>query len=263
MTRAVLTAVAALLCAWMLGPILVVAVLSFSGDAYLAFPPGTYSTRWYARFLADPRWRTALANSALIAVLTCVLATGAGFLAGYAFVRGRLALRGALMSLMLMPLIVPTIITAVALYFLSARLGLVGNLAWMAVAHAVVALPVVLVICQSALQGVDPGLERAALVHGCTRWGVFRRVVVPLALPGVLSGALFAFLASFDELVISLFLAGARGQTLPVRIWNSLTLEIEPTIAAVSTLLVAVTVLALGLDAFLRRGRQGSVGPRP
>lgn len=252
---ALFRALVALLCVWMLGPIVIVAAVSFSGDPYLAFPPSSLSLQWYARFLGDERWRTALLNSALIAAGACVIATALGFLAGYAFVRGRLPFRGALMSLMLMPLIVPTIITAVALYFLSARLGLVGNRAWMAVAHSTIALPVVLIICQSALQNVDETLERAALVHGCTRWGVFRRVVVPLALPGLVSAALFAALASFDELVISLFLAGVRGQTLPVRIWNSLTLEIEPTIAAVSTLLIAVTALALAADTLVRRLR--------
>jgi ABC-type spermidine/putrescine transport system permease subunit II len=152
----------------------------------------------------------------------------------------------------------------VAVYLLSSRLGLVGVRPWIAVAHSVVALPVVLVILQSALRTVDAALEQAAMVFGCTRWGVFRRVVLPIALPGVVSAALFAFLTSFDELVISIFLAGFlagfRSETLPVRIWNSLLLEVEPTIAAVSSLLIAATALALGIDALLRRLRGGPGG---
>jgi ABC-type spermidine/putrescine transport system permease subunit II len=120
------------------------------------------------------------------------------------------------------------------------------------VTHAVVALPLVVIITQSALQAVDPALERAAMVHGCTRWGVFRRVVIPIAAPGIISAALFAFLASFDELVIALFVSGVQAQTLPVRIWNSLTMELEPTIAAVSAILIGMTVLILLLDAGLR-----------
>jgi putative spermidine/putrescine transport system permease protein len=105
------------------------------------------------------------------------------------------------------------------------------------------------------LQGVDPALERAAMVHGCTRMGVLLRVVLPIASPGIISAGLFAFLASFDELVISLFVSGIRAETLPVRIWNSLTLELEPTIAAVSTLLIGVTVVVLLVDLGIRRWR--------
>ena len=252
---ALLRVLLGLACAGLLAPIVIVVILSFSGDAYLAFPPRSFTWHWYARFLGDDRWRAALANSTMIALLACLLATAIGFLASYALVRAKLPLKGALTSAILMPLIVPNVITAVSIYFFSARLGLIGNRAWIAVAHSVIALPIVLLILQSALQGVDVNLERAALVHGCTRWEMFRRVVVPLALPGVISAALFAFLASFDDLVISLFLAGVRAETLPVRIWNSLTLQLEPTIAAVSTLLIAVTVTALLLDVFARRLR--------
>ncbi len=243
----------ALLCLVLLGPIAVVVVVSFSGDAYLAFPPASLSLRWYARFLGDGRWLAALVNSLLAALMCAAIATAAGFLASYAFVRGRLAGRTVLMALALLPLIVPSIVTAIAVYFLSVRLGLIGSRVWLAVTHAVVALPVVLIITQAALQAVDPALERAAMVHGCTRWGVFRRVVLPLAAPGIVSAALFAFLASFDELVVALFVAGVQAQTLPVRIWNSLTLELEPTIAAVSTLLIGVSVLVLLVDYGVRR----------
>jgi putative spermidine/putrescine transport system permease protein len=112
-----------------------------------------------------------------------------------------------------------------------------------------------LLILLSSLQGVDINLERAALSLGSSRFGVFRRIVVPLALPGIFSGALFAFLTSFDELIISLFLAGVRSETLPVRIWNSLHLEIEPVIAAVSAFLIGVTAVILLIDALVRQAR--------
>lgn len=248
-------ALVALLCLLLIGPVLVVVVVSFSGDAYLRFPPTLYSLQWYERFLGDGRWLVALANSAEVAALACVLATVAGFLAAYAFARGVLPFRGLLMALILLPLIVPTIITAISLYFLSARWGLVGSRLWLAVAQGMLAVPVVVVIIQSVLRGIDPDLEKAALVHGASRFGVIRRIVLPLALPGTISAALFAFLSSFDELVVALFLSGVNAQTLPVRIWNSLTLEVEPTIAAVSTLLIAVTLLVLGADQVLRRPR--------
>jgi putative spermidine/putrescine transport system permease protein len=250
-----LRALVVLLCFGLLAPIVIVAIASFSGDGYLKFPPETFSTRWYARFLGDPRWRQAIVNSLMIGVMASALSTALGFLAAYAMVRGQFPFKRVIAALLLTPVIVPHIITAVAIYFLSARFGLVSLRPWIAVAHSVVAMPVVLVILQSALRTVDPTLERAAMVFGCTRWGVFRRVVLPLAMPGVISAALFAFLTSFDELVISIFLAGFRSETLPVRIWNSLLLEVEPTIAAVSTLLIAVTTLALAIDALLRRRR--------
>ena len=165
-----------------------------------------------------------------------------------------------LLSLMLTPIIVPNIITAIAMYFLAGKLDLVGNLLWLGFCHAVIAMPIVLLILLSALQGVDPNLERAALGLGsqphpaCSAASWCRS-----PLPGLMSAALFAFLASFDELLISLFLAGVRAQTLPVRIWNSLNLEIEPTIAAVSAFLIGVTALVLLLDALLRGRRAATM----
>ena len=160
---------------------------------------------------------------------------------------------------MLTPIIVPNMITAIAMYFLSAPLHLVGNLFWVGICHAVIAMPMVLLILLSALQGVDANLERAALSLGASRARLFLKVVVPLAAPGLVSAALFAFLASFDELIISLFLTGIRAQTLPVRIWNSLHLEIEPTIAAVSAFLIAVTGMVLLLDSLLRGRRAATM----
>ncbi|WP_424813494.1 ABC transporter permease [Roseococcus sp. YIM B11640] len=259
MRATLLKALVALLCFGLVAPIVIVAIASFSGDGYLKFPPETLSMQWYARFLGDHRWRAAIMNSVLIGLMASVFSTVIGFLAAYALVRGNFRFKAAITSLLLMPVIVPHIITAVAVYFLSAKMGLVGVKPWISVAHSVVALPVVLVILQSALKTVDPALERAAMVCGCSRFGVFRRVVLPIALPGMVSAALFSFLTSFDELVISLFLAGIRSETLPVRIWNSLLLEVEPTIAAVSTLLIAVTTLALAIDGVIRKLKGGQM----
>jgi putative spermidine/putrescine transport system permease protein len=242
-------------CALLIVPIVIVIVLAFGHQGYLKFPPDSYSLRWFEAFFGDPRWRRALWSSVIIALIACVIATALGFFAAYALVRSRMWAKKLILSFMLMPIIVPHVITAIAMYFLAGQLGLVGNVFWIGLCHAVIALPIVLLILLSTLQGVDVNLERAALSLGSSRTGVFLRVVIPLAWPGITSAALFAFLASFDELIISLFLAGVRSQTLPVRIWNSLHLEVEPIIAAVSAFLIGVTGLILLLDASLRHAR--------
>jgi putative spermidine/putrescine transport system permease protein len=252
----------AALCLLLLAPIVIVVIVSFSGDTYLTFPPSTFALRWYARFLGDEQWRNALWNSLLVAALCSIFATSIGFCAAYAFERASFFGKSLLMGALLLPLVIPSIVTAVAVYYFSIRLGLVGNRVWLAITHTILALPIVMIIARAALKTVDPELERAAAVHGCGNWGVLWRVVLPIAAPGIISGALFAFLTSFDELIIAIFVSGANGQTLPVRIWNSLTIELEPTIAAVSTLLVAVTVVILLADAYLRtrylgRGNNG------
>ncbi|MBV8391796.1 MAG: ABC transporter permease [Alphaproteobacteria bacterium] len=242
-------------CFCLLTPIVIVCVLSFGSEGYLHFPPGSFSFRWFIAFFGDGRWRQSLLTSALIALIACAIATSIGFIAAYALVRGNMRAKKFVLSLMLLPIIVPTVITAIAMYFLTARLHLVGNMVWIGFCHAVVALPVVLLILLAALQGVDINLERAALSLGASRTRVFFKVVVPIALPGVVSAALFAFLTSFDELVISIFLAGSRSQTLPVRIWNSLHLEVEPVVAAAATFLIGVTGLVLLADGGIRRLR--------
>jgi putative spermidine/putrescine transport system permease protein len=243
------------MCVWMLAPIVIVVILAFSGDGYLHFPPSSLSLQWFARLFGDVQWQRAMLTSLIIGVIACVVSTTIGFFCAYAFLRAEFPGKKLLLSLMLTPIIVPNIITAIAMYYLAGKLRLIGNLLWLGLCHAVIAMPIVLLILLSALQAVDPNLERAALGLGSGRLRVFFRVVLPIALPGVMSAALFAFLASFDELLISLFLAGVRTQTLPVRIWNSLNLQVEPTIAAVSAFLIAVSCVILGVDGVLRHRR--------
>jgi putative spermidine/putrescine transport system permease protein len=242
-------------CVWLLAPIVIVVILAFSGDGYLHFPPRSLSLQWFTRFLGDAQWQRAMLSSLIIGAIACVVSTTIGFFCAYAFLRAEFPGKKLLLSLMLTPIIVPNIITAIAMYYLAGKLRLIGNLVWLGLCHAVIAMPIVLLILLSALRAVDPNLERAALGLGSSRMRVFFRVVLPIALPGVMSAALFAFLASFDELLISLFLSGVHTQTLPVRIWNSLNLQVEPTIAAVSAFLVAVTCVILGVDGVLRHRR--------
>lgn len=250
-----ITAYVVAACIVLLAPIVIVCVVAFGGEGYVRFPPSDFSLKWFRIFFGDPSWRRSLVSSTVIALVATAIATVTGFLCAYALVRGNMPAKKLVLSFMLTPIIVPTVITAIAMYFLTARLGFVGNVLWIGFCHAVIALPVVLLILLSGLQGVEPNLERAALSLGASRMRVFFRVVLPIAMPSVLSAALFAFLASFDELIISLFLAGARTQTLPVRIWNSLHMDIEPVVAAAAAFLIAVTGIVLLADGGIRRLR--------
>ena len=247
----------------LLAPIVILVILAFSNQGYMKFPPESFSLKWFVRFFEDPRWQQALWSSVIIALTACVLATSIGLIAAYGFVRSTIRGKKLLLSFMLLPLIVPHVITAIAMYLLSGPFKLVGNVFWIGLCHATVVLPIVLLILLSTLQSVDINLERAALSLGASRLAVFWQIVIPLALPGIISAALFAFLASFDELVISLFLAGVKSETLPVRIWNSLHLQVEPIIAAVSAFLIGVTGTVLLLDALFRKlrlARKSTVG---
>jgi putative spermidine/putrescine transport system permease protein len=252
------TAWAAVVLVFLIAPVAIILIVSFSAADYLTFPPPGWSLRWYARFFSVPEWRRALGVSVQVATLTMVLATALGFLAALGLVRGRFRWKGAVYAFLLSPMIVPTIITAIGLYFFFVRFRATGSLLAMALGHTVLALPVVVIIIAATLQGFDIRYEQAALSLGATRLTTLRRITVPLIAPGVLSAGLFAFLTSFDELLIPLFLSGVEVQTLTVRIWNSLQLEVDPTIAAVSSFLIGVTTAVLGASAFLRGG--GRVG---
>jgi len=247
-----LTALAGAVLLFLIAPVIIILIVSFSGADYLSFPPPYLSLRWYQRFLGTPSWRQAIVVSTQVAVLTMLFATALGLLAALALVRGRFRGKGVIYAVLLSPLIVPTIITAIGLYFFFVRLKATGSIFAMALGHTVLALPVVVIIMAAALQGFDIRLEQAALSLGASRLTALRRITLPLILPGLLSAALFAFLTSFDELLIPLFLSGVEVQTLTVRVWNSLVLEVDPTIAAVSSFLIGVTTVVLGASALLR-----------
>lgn len=238
---------------FLIAPVVIILIVSFSAADYLSFPPPGLSLRWYQRFFVGAVWRKAIGVSLQVALLTTVFATLAGFLASLALVRGRFRWKGAIYAFLLSPTIVPTIITAIALYFFFVRFKWTGSILAMALGHTVLALPVVVIIMAATLQGFDLRLEQAALSLGASRLLALRRITLPLIAPGIFSAALFAFLTSFDELLIPLFLSGVEVQTLTVRIWNSLLLEVDPTIAAVSSFLIGVTTAILGASAFLRR----------
>jgi putative spermidine/putrescine transport system permease protein len=182
-----------------------------------------------------------------------VLATLLGTLAALGIARLPKTLRVLASALILSPLIVPAIVVAIGIYYAFARYGLVGTPAGLILAHTCLAVPFVVISVNASLAGIDPRLEQAALSLGATPTGTFFQVTLPLIRPGVLAGALFAFITSFDELVVALFISGSGAVTLPRRMWDDLLYQIEPTIAAVSTLTIVLSVALMGCAHMLRK----------
>ena len=238
---------------FLIAPSLIVIPMSFSAGETLSFPPPGYSLRWYENFFTQPEWQSAARNSMIVAVLTTIVATVLGTGISIALMRGSVPARNLATSLFLTPMIVPAIVTAVAVYGLYVRFRLVGTVQGLVLAHTVLALPFVMINVSAVLQGMDIRLEHASRSLGATPVRTFFLVTLPLIRPGILAGALFAFITSFDELVVALFISGDRAATLPVQIWSGLRFEINPTVAAVSTLLIVLSTASLGLAGLLRR----------
>lgn len=238
-------------------PILVIVVLSFSSASYLTFPPPAFGVRWYRAYLGSADWLAATGLSLSVAASVVVLATTLGTLAALGLARLPPLLRTVAAALILSPLIVPVIVVAIGIYYAYSRYGLVGTPIGLVLAHTCLAVPFVVISVGASLAGFDRRLEQAALSLGATPWGTFRQVTLPLIRPGVLTGALFAFITSFDELVVALFLSGSGAVTLPRRMWDDLRFAIDPTIAAVSTLTIVLTAsLLLAVQLTRQRGER-------
>ena len=251
--RAALFAVGGLTLVYLVLPLFVVVPLSFSASPYLEFPPSGFSLRWYARYFASDKWMAATLLSTQIGLGTTALALAVGVPASFALVRREFPGKGLLLAFFMSPIIVPYIITAIAVYFLFARTGLVGHPAGLLAAHTLLAVPKVVVIVAAALKGFDRTLERASLSLGAGPWATFARVTYPGIRPAVVTAGLFAFLTSFDELILSMFITGPRAVTLPKLMWDAVRLDIEPTIAAASCLLIGMTVAIFAATEMLRR----------
>lgn len=234
-------------------PTLAIIPTSFSDTDFIIFPPRGFSLRWYEAFFAEPAWRNAAITSFIVALLTSVFATVLGTLGALGLTRVSQRLARGLGTLFILPLIVPTIITAVAFYGTFSRLGLVGNILGLVLAHTILALPFVVINVSAVMQKVDWRIVDAARSLGATPLKAFFRVTLPAIRPGVLAGSVFAFLTSFDEIVIALFISGARAVTLPVQMWSGIRFEISPTVAAASCLLLLLSCFMLTLYWLLRK----------
>jgi putative spermidine/putrescine transport system permease protein len=250
--------VAGLVLLYLVLPILVVIPVSFSAGQYLSFPPPGFSLQWYENFFNRSDWIDSAILSLWVGLVVMCLATVLGTAASLGLVRGRFKGRQAVNMFLVSPMVVPVIIVAIGIYFFYSRIGVVGNPFALVLAHTAIAVPFVIINVSATLYGFDERLEHAAMSLGANRWQTFRHVTLPLILPGVFAGALFAFITSFDELIIALFVSGTGAVTLPRKMWNGIRFEIDPTIAAVSTLLIVFTGL-LFISAELLRRRSGAL----
>jgi ABC-type spermidine/putrescine transport system permease subunit II len=238
-------------------PLLVVFPISLSSAPYMQFPPPGLSWQWYDRYFDDPQWIDATWRSLYIGGATAVLALALGVPLAFSLVRGRFRGRALIDRLALAPVIVPTIILSVAVYGLFAKLRLIGAWYGLVLAHTVLALPFVVLVMGAGLRDFDRALEQAAEGLGAGRWQTLSRITLPLLRPSLVSAGLLAFISSFDELVVALFLAGAN-MTLPKKMFDNILMEIDPTIAAVSVMQILLVSLVMVLIGRFGRGLSGS-----
>ena len=245
---------------FLIAPILVVVPLSFNVEPYftftegmLRFDPSAYSLRWYATVLGDESWLRALANSLIIGVSATVLATVLGTLAALGLSNPAMPARPAVMGLLISPMVTPVIISAAGMFFFYSSVGLSQTHIGLILAHAALGTPFVVITVTATLASFDRNLTRAGASLGAGPWRVFRRVQLPLIAPGVISGALFAFAASFDEVVTVLFMGGVDQRTVPREMWAGIREQISPAILAVATLLIAFALALMGTVEWLRR----------
>ncbi|AZO42727.1 ABC transporter permease [Mesorhizobium sp. M7D.F.Ca.US.005.01.1.1] len=241
---------------FLLVPILIPVPLSFNSGAFFIFPLEGISTRWYEVVLGTQRWQSAIGNSLIVAFGTTLIATTLGTLTAIALSDDKFPGRRIVMPLLLSPLIVPVVITAVGSYLFYARVGLASTYAGIILAHTALASPFVVVTVGASLTGFDRNLMRAAAISGAKPVTSFFRVMLPLILPGVLSGAAFAFVTSFDEVVVVQFLASANQRTMPLEMFIGLREKLSPAITAAATLMMGLSIVLLVVANLLARRSQ-------
>jgi putative spermidine/putrescine transport system permease protein len=263
-------AICTLIFLFLILPILIIIPLSFTSSDFftftpemLALKPEGYSLRHYENFFNDSGWQLALRNSFIIAPLATLLATSIGTLAAIGLSQPHVPFRGAIMAMLISPMIVPLIISAAGMYFFYSRIGLQGTYLGVILAHAALGTPFVIITVTATLVGFDRSLVRAAQNLGAGPVTTFFKVQMPLILPGVISGALFAFITSFDEVVVVLFVGSATTKTLPWQMFTGLREQISPTILAVATILVTLSILLLVVVELLRRRSERMRGMSP
>lgn len=236
---------------YLLAPIIVVIATAFTTTAYPVFPPRGFSLRWFEKFLATREFVEAIRISTMLAASSTIIATILGTFSGLSLARFAIPGKSTISALLLSPILFPTIVLGLALLIFNTRIGISGTFPGLVCAHVVLTTPFVIRMVMVSLAQFDPAVEEAARNVGAGWWRTFLFVTLPLIRPGVLAGAVFAFILSFDELVVTLFLSAPGLQTLPIRIYTYVEYSSDPTISAISTVLIA-TWLVIGLPVYAR-----------
>jgi putative spermidine/putrescine transport system permease protein len=245
---------------FLLAPLAVVVIISFSAAPFLQFPPPGFSLRWYDQLFSTPAWTNALWVSVQLMVPSSIVATVLGTAASYGLVRGRVPGATLITACLMLPIIVPGMITAAALFGIYRGLGLNGTLTGLIIGHTVLLIPYVVATVSSALRVQDVQLEQAAATLGAPPWATFRHVTLPLIMPAVMSALLIAMILSFDELIVSLFVSSARVRPVAVQMWSNLLGDFDPTIAAIASVCFLFALLVMVADLALRPGRSLRIG---
>ncbi|MGY6273142.1 ABC transporter permease [Achromobacter denitrificans] len=240
-------------------PVFIVIPMSFSESSSLKFPPQGFSLRWYAQVFSDPSWLAAMKTSVVLALLSSTLALVLGGLGAYGLARGTFKGRDLLQSNFIAPLIIPSVVLAVALYMALASAGLLGSFLGLLLAHTLLGIPYVVLIMSVAIRAFDVRIEQVAFTLGASWTAMFTRVLLPNLLPSAAAAWIFAFVTSFDEVVVTNFVAGTY-ETIPKRMFNELILQVNPGITAIATVLIGVSVVLMAAAARLNHRPRAAAG---
>jgi len=255
---------------FLLAPILIMIPLSFNAQPFFTFTremltlnPDGYSLRWYRDFLGSESWMRSIRNSFGIGIAATIVSTTLGTLAALGLSRSEMPAKGLIMGILISPMIVPLIISAAGMFFFFSSINIAQTYLGVVLAHAALGTPFVVITVTATLVGFDQSLIRAAANLGASPTRTFFKITMPLILPGVVSGALFAFITSFDEIVVVLFVAGVEQRTIPREMWSGIREDISPTILAVATILVMISIALLTVVELLRRRGERLRGVTP
>lgn len=255
---------------FLLAPILIMIPLSFNAQPFFTFTremltlnPDGYSLRWYRDFLGSESWMRSIRNSFSIGIAATLVSTTLGTLAALGLSRSEMPAKGLIMGILISPMIVPLIISAAGMFFFFSSINIAQTYLGVVLAHAALGTPFVVITVTATLVGFDQSLIRAAANLGASPTRTFFKITMPLILPGVVSGALFAFITSFDEIVVVLFVAGVEQRTIPREMWSGIREDISPTILAVATILVMISIALLTVVELLRRRGERLRGVTP
>lgn len=253
--RSLLYVICSLVIIFLLFPIFIIIPMSFNTSDAFEFPPSGFSLQWYSNFFGRSDWFGPTILSLRVALLVSLVSICLGTPGALALVRGKFRGLATVNAFVLSPMIVPPIIIAVGIYFLFAKMRIIGTEVSLVMAHSILAIPFVVINVSAMLKGLNQNIEQAALNLGANRFQAFFYVTLPMIRPGIVSGGILAFITSFDELIIAIFISGSSAVTLPKKMWESVRIESDPTVAAVSSLLIGMSIaILLSVELLRRRG---------